>query len=39
MEGDALVVNCTVEADQHRAVEITWTRDGELIDVFDEKSS
>ncbi|KAI6220085.1 hypothetical protein M3Y99_01620100 [Aphelenchoides fujianensis] len=37
MDRGALIVNCTVESDRHTAVDVLWTHDGKLIDVFDEK--
>ena len=39
MEGDALIVNCTVESEQNRAVDdVVWKLNGELINIFDHNS-
>ncbi|KAI6188651.1 hypothetical protein M3Y98_00377200 [Aphelenchoides besseyi] len=37
MDRGSLIVNCTVESDRYSAVDVLWTHNGKLIDVFDEK--
>lgn len=40
MEGDSLLLNCTVEIDgrEGAAIDIIWTHDSSPIDLFNDKS-
>jgi hypothetical protein len=38
LQGNTLILNCSVEVDKQSTLDVIWSKDGEVINVFNDKS-